>query len=113
MKSSLKGALLSGLVFPGLGQVVLGAKTRGWALIVAAILCLGVIVASATHKALRILDTLAQEGRPLDIESITEAAERASTTTGTVVFNLVFLVLIGCWLFSIVDAWRSGAVQDR
>lgn len=113
MNQSLKGMLLSGLVFPGLGQLVLGAKKRGWSLILAAILCLGIIVTSATLKALRILDTLAQEGKPLDLQSISEAAERASTTAGTVIFNLVFLVLIGCWLYSMIDAWRIGAGQDR
>ena len=32
MKNSLKGALLSGLVFPGLGQVVLKHYKRGFAL---------------------------------------------------------------------------------
>lgn len=113
MRQSLKGVLLSGLVFPGMGQLVLGAKKRGWSLIGAAILCLGIIVTSATLKALHILDTLAQEGKPLDIQSISEAAEQASTTAGTVIFNLVFLALIGCWLYSMVDAWRIGAGQDR
>ena len=33
MKKSMKAALLSGLVFPGTGQLYLGQRRRGWALI--------------------------------------------------------------------------------
>jgi len=113
MNRSLKGALLSGLVFPGLGQVVLGAKKRGGLLILTVVFCLGVIVVSATQKALMILERLAEEGKPLDIQSISEAATHASTTPGTVAFNLFFLIMILCWLFSIADAYRIGARQDR
>lgn len=104
--------MLSGLVLPGLGQVVLGVKKRGWLLILTAIFCFGVIVVSATQKAFAILEILAAEGKPLDIQSISEAAVQASTTSGTAVFNLFFLALILCWLFSIVDAYRIGARQD-
>jgi len=104
---------LSGLVFPGLGQVILGAKKRGGLLILAAVVFFGVIVFSATRKAFRILEILADEGKPLDFQAISEAATRAATTTGTVVFNLFFLLLVFCWLFSIVDAYRIGARQDR
>ncbi len=113
MKRSLKGVLLSGLVFPGLGQVALDVRKRGWLLILTAVFCLGVIVVSAVRKALVILETLAEEGKPLDIQSISEAATRASTTSGTVIFNLFFLILILCWLFSIVDAYRIGVRQDH
>ncbi len=113
MNRSLKGALLSGLVFPGLGQLVLGVKKRGWLLILAVVFCLGVIVVSATQKALAILEILAEEGKPLNIESISEAAVNASTTSGSNIFNVFFLVLVLCWLFSIVDAYRIGARQDQ
>ena len=34
MNNSLKGALLSGLVFPGLGQIILKHHTRGIAFII-------------------------------------------------------------------------------
>lgn len=113
MKQSLKGALLSGLVFPGLGQVALGAKKRGWWLILTAILSFVVIVVSAVQKALAVIEKLAAEGKPLDVQSIIEVAASASTTPGSVMFNLFFLILIFCWLFSIVDAYRIGGRMDR
>lgn len=113
MKQSLKGALLSGLVIPGLGQVVLGAKKRGGLLIMTAVVCFGALVVSATQKALRILGTLGDEGKPLNMQTISEAATQASTTSGTTVFNLFFLALILCWLFSIIDAYRIGARKDQ
>lgn len=113
MKQSLKGALLSGLVFPGLGQVVLGAKKRGWLLILTSIFSFGVIVVSAVQKALGIIEKLAAEGKPLDVQSITEVASNASTTPGSVMFNLFFLILVFCWLFSIIDAYRVGTRMDK
>lgn len=113
MKQSIKGALLSGLIFPGLGQVLLGVKKRGWLLVLTTFFFLAAIVVTATQKALVILETLGDEGKPLDMESITEAATRASTPSGTAVFNFFLLALLLCWLFSIVDAYRIGARQDR
>lgn len=113
MKQSIKGVLLSGLVFPGLGQVLLGVKKRGWLLVLATVFFLGAIVVTATQKALVILETLGSEGKPLDMESISEAATRASTTSGTAVFNFFLLALLFCWLFALVDAYRIGARQDR
>ncbi len=104
---------MSGLILPGLGQVVLGAKKRGWLLILTVISCFGVLVVSAMQKALATIETLAEEGKPLDMQSISEVATRASTTSGTIIINLFLLVLVFCWLFSIVDAYRIGARQDQ
>lgn len=113
MKQSIKGMLLSGLIFPGLGQVLLGVKKRGWSLVLVTVFFLGAIIVTATQKALVILETLGDEGKPLDMESISEAATRASTTSGTAVFNFFLLALVFCWLFSIIDAYRIGTRQDN
>lgn len=109
MNRSLKAALLSGLVFPGLGQLVLGAKQRGLSFMLVAATCLGTVIVSATQTAFAILEQLGAEGKPLGIETISEAAARASTTAGTVLFNVAFYGLVLCWLAGIVDAWRTGA----
>lgn len=108
MNASVKAALLSGLVFPGLGQLVLGAKRRGTLLIVGTLSCLTAMIVVATRKALMILDTLAREGRPLDMQSIREAAEQASAPPGSLVFNLFLFGLVLCWLYAIVDAYRTA-----
>ena len=44
MKKSMKAALLSGLVFPGTGQLYLGQRRRGWALIFSVLLIFVYIV---------------------------------------------------------------------
>lgn len=113
MKQSIKGVLLSGLIFPGLGQVLLGAGKRGWLIIFVTVVFLGAIVVAATQKALVILETLGKEGKPLNSDAISEAAIRASADSGSASFSFFLLALALCWLFSIIDAYRIGAGQDH
>lgn len=112
MKQSIKGVLLSGLIFPGLGQVLLGAKKRGWLIVLTAIACLVAIVVVATQTALVVLEQLGDEGKPLNTDTISEAAIRASTESGSSLFSFFLLALLLCWLFSVVDAYRIGARRD-
>ena len=58
MKNAWKGALLSGLVFPGLGEIVLGRFKRGLLLIGIVLAGLVGIVAEATIHALAILEKI-------------------------------------------------------
>ena len=58
MNNALKGALLSGLVFPGLGQVNLKHYKRGIALMLIVSISLLVIVVKAVLQALTILSYL-------------------------------------------------------
>jgi len=112
MKKSLKGALLSGLVFPGLGQAVLGRKARGAVLALAVLAGLSVMVAIAVRTALVVLDRIQAEGGAIDMETITRAAVDASTAGGDLDFNLAMLLVLACWVAATVDAWRIGKGQD-
>jgi len=103
---------LSGLVFPGLGQIVLRHYKRGIALAVIALLSLSVIVLKALRQAFAILETIEAQGLVIDMSTISSAAAEASTEFDTLVYNLVLLLIILVWFIGIVDAYRLGRRKD-
>ena len=111
MKHSIKAALLSGLVFPGTGQIALKHYTRGIALILTTSVCVFYIVKQAVNQAFSILDRLNQSGS-LDMNAISQAASQASGTSGSVMVNIVYILITGCWLFGIIDAYAIGKEMD-
>ena len=81
MKNALKGALLSGLVFPGLGQVNLRHYKRGIVLMLIVSVSLLVIVVKAVLQAFTILEKIELEGRAIDMSAILNATTQATTTS--------------------------------
>lgn len=112
MSNSLTAALLSGLIFPGLGQVVLKRYRRGVVLMLIVVACLTVLVAKALQQAFAILRQIELAGGVIDIDAILNAATQSSTTSDSLVFNYVSLLLIVCWVFGVVDAYRIGKKKD-
>ena len=112
MNYSLKGALLSGLVFPGLGQVVLKHYKRGIAWMLAVVAGLLVVVSEATEQALTILEKVESQGGAIDMKTISNAATQASTTSDSIVFNGALFLIIICWIGAVVDAYRIGRTKD-
>ena len=112
MKRSLKGALLSGLVFPGLGQIVLKHFVRGAVIMVTVSISMFVIVMKAVQHALVILENIDLAGEAISMSTISKAAAQASTKSDSLVFNLLLLLMILCWIISVVDAYRIGRRKD-
>lgn len=101
MKQSIKGAILSGLVFPGLGQMVLGHVARGLGFAAVAVMCTVYLVAKTVDAVLQNLDAL----DPSDIERLANTIEVGA---GPVVW-----ILLACWMLALVDAYRLGDRKDR
>ena len=112
MNNSLKGAFLSGLVFPGLGQVVLKHYKRGAVIMLTVLVSLSVIVIEAVQKAFTILEKIESEGGTIDMDTISNAATQASTTSDNLIFYLALLLIIFSWIIGIVDAFRIGKKKD-
>jgi len=112
MNNSLKGALLSGVVFPGLGQVILKHYKRGAVLMLAVSASLLVIVIKAVQQAFAILEKIESEGGAIDISTILKAATQASTSFGSLTFKIAMLSIILCWIIGVVDAYRIGKKKD-
>ena len=112
MNNSLKGALLSGVVFPGLGQIILKHYKRGIALMLTVLASLLVIVVKAVQQALTILEKINSEGGTINMSTISKISTQASTTFDSLIFNFVLLLMIFCWVIGVVDAYRIGKKKD-
>ena len=112
MNNSLKGAFLSGLIFPGLGQVILKHYKRGAVLMLTVLVSLSVIVIKAVQQAFAILEKIQSEGEAISMSTISNAATQAATTSRSLIFNLVLLLIIFCWIIGVVDAYRIGKKKD-
>lgn len=112
MSNSLKGALLSGLVFPGLGQVMLKRQKRGIVLMLLVSVSLAVIANLAIRKALTILDEMKSTGGFVDMNAITNAASQASSSGDSIITLFLFIILC-CWGFGIIDAYKIGKEEIK
>lgn len=112
MKKSVKAALLSGLLFPGLGHLSLKERRRGWILVGTSLLAIVAMVQIATQQAVAVVDDMMSSGVALDSASITQMIDASSSKTGGLLANCCLLILLACWLFGIVDSFRLGALQD-
>lgn len=112
MSNSLKAALLSGLVFPGLGQVVLKRYRRGVVLMFIVLACLLIVVAKAVQQAFSILKRIELAGGTINMDAISNAVTQSSTNSDSLVFNSILLLIIVCWILGVVDAYRIGKKRD-
>jgi hypothetical protein len=109
MTRSTKAALLSGLVFPGLGHVFLKQYLRGSILILVALVSLSAIVKIALQQAQLIVDRVVSGEVPLETGAIAELVTRSSNGSDDLLSTVSMVVLIGCWLIGIIDSYRAGA----
>lgn len=113
MKKSTKAALLSGLIFPGIGHVVLKKYGRGAVLIVGALAAASVMFNIAARQAQIIVDQMVSGELPPDAGSILETVANASGGANGQSANLALIVLGVCWLIGIVDSWRIGRALEN
>lgn len=112
MNNSIKAALLSGLGFPGLGQIYLKHYKRAVVIIVAVVVSMAVVIMEAVRLALTIIDKIKSEGGAISMDIISDAATQAYTTSSSLTITLGFLSIILCWIIGTVDAYRIGKKKD-
>lgn len=112
MKNALKGALFSGLVFPGLGQIVLKQYRKGAFLIFVVLSSLIMFVTVAVQQAMAVLDKIQAGGGTLDSETIARTANQVTTNQASLLLNLLLLFMICCWVFGVIDAYMIGRRKD-
>jgi hypothetical protein len=112
VNNAWKGVLLSGLVFPGLGQVVQKHYKRGIVLMVTTFFAMAVVVALAVRQALSILEKMESDGGPIDINTISNAAAQATSPSGSLILRLLLATLAMGWIYGMVDAYRMGRKKD-
>jgi len=113
MKKSSKAALLSGLIFPGIGHFVLKQYLRGSILMLFALVALSVIVTRIFQQALTIVDRINSGEIPADTVAIAEMVSNSTSAADSLIDNIALIVLLACWLVGIVDSYRLGAAQEK
>jgi len=108
MSRSTNAVLLSAFVLPGAGHLYLKHFGRGIALIAISLACLWIFVDRVMRQASTVLEKLASEGSTLDAGQLSELVTQTSSSSGDAVVTVATLVLAGCWVLGIADAYRLG-----
>lgn len=108
MKKSIKSALLSGLVFPGAGQLYLKKYRMASLLIVTVLACLYFIITEAIEQAMNILQQIEASGSVINPSNIVEMSTRAASNADGTTTSIATLLIAICWFVGIVHAYLSG-----
>lgn len=113
MKASTRGMFLSGLVYPGLGQLLLGHKPSGIMFVLGTSAGLIVLTYRLVQHAYRVMDQAMSRlaDNALDMKALKELVEHSSTS-GWGVEKICLIVIVGCWLAAIGHAYFVGRKMD-
>jgi hypothetical protein len=112
VKQATKAALLSGLIFPGIGHLALKKYLRASILVLAALAALYVQTTAAFDQAMTVVDRINSGEVALDSQAISEAITASSAEADNRAANTSLFILGACWLFGIIDSWRLGNNAD-
>lgn len=111
MKKAITGSLLSGLVFPGFGQVYLGKKGAGLALILSTNIGLAGVVLSIVLRLPLIMEKIQPELEkgPQSFEQLLEISVRYAGVGGGSLLEIISLTIMAAsWIFAVGHAFLSG-----
>ena len=110
MKISTKAALLSALVFPGLGHFHLKKYPPAIGFFSAFAYLMSIVIGALLERTEKISQQILSGEIPLEVSAISQAlAEQgAGEQAGFTGYALLFI-----WLFSLLDAYRLGRKQEN
>jgi hypothetical protein len=112
MTKSTKAALLSGLVFPGIGHIVLKQTLRGSILALVTLLAVSAMVRVAVQRAQTIVDRVVSGEIPLESGAISELVVNSSNDSDGLMPSISVIVFCACWLIGIIDSYRVGMALE-
>ncbi len=114
MKESTKGALISALVYPGLGQLVLGSKRSGVLFTGLTTVGLLVIIYRITMRFYLALDQIPTilTGNLQDLGKIFTILDQSAYPDWSTESKCLLIVAV-CWVASIIHAYWAGSRLDR
>ena len=113
MTRSTKAALLSGLIFPGIGHMVLKQYLRGSVLMISALIASSVVVTVVIQRALTIVARINSDDIPIETGAIAEMVSNSINGADGRIENISVIVLVACWLIGIIDSYRLGIAQEK
>ena len=112
MHQSTKAALLSGLIFPGMGQLSTGNKKRGWIFVSAIIINIYLMINEIISEAQDVILDMQRKGMALDADNISKATSELSGFSENIYLNVLLVTFIIIWFISIVDAYKMGKLSS-
>ena len=106
MHRSVIAALLSALAFPGTGQLYLGYRWRGLAIMLVALGAAGYFASQVLGPVLALANEVMDGKLALDPVAITARLEQGRVDNPW--NNFAALVMILCWIGATLDAWLLG-----
>lgn len=108
MNTSTKATLLSALVFPGAGHLLL--KKYVMAALLAAVTMVGLylLISQAVDIALVIADKINRGEIGLDPERIAAAIELHTTATKSQTTDMAVYAVVAAWLVGVIDSFRQS-----
>jgi hypothetical protein len=112
VRYSIKAALLSALVFPGVGHLYLKRYLRGVLLAAGAAALSYFILSVALESAFDIVGKIQAGDIPPNVESISELVSKASQSNARST-DIATTILLALWVIGIVDSYREGRARDK
>jgi hypothetical protein len=114
LKNTTKGMLLSGLVYPGLGQLILGHVFSGIIFVLLATTGFSILLYRIIQRTARVIDQILPllAGKKMDVPSLIELLNR-DFPGGWQLENISLIGIVSCWLVAIGHACFVGKKMDR
>jgi len=112
MNKATKGALLSGLVLPGAGQMALKHYLRGGVLLLASLACLVLLVEQATEQATAIMAKIDLGNGAIDPVALLQTVNQGGADSSGSLAGIASWILLLIWLGGTVDAYLLGRKED-
>jgi len=109
MKKKIISTLSSAFVIPGLGQIINGQIAKGSILLGGVTALFILIVVKVSSDVVQALNSI--EDTQLNQDFFREVTERLARQSHTylIILGMIFL---GVWVYSVVDAYRTGKRLD-
>jgi hypothetical protein len=112
MKASMKAALLSALVYPGVGQLFYHAYRRAVFFILIFTITAYFYIEEAVSKYQPLIDKVKSGELALNGQALANEISKNPILLDPKLVSLLTYILLICWLVGIVDAYRIGIKKD-
>lgn len=113
MNQSIKAALLSAFLFPGVGHYFLKKYIHGTFYFGTALGALYIVISWTVERALHLTDKIQHGEIRLDSLSITEFVSKQTTGGEAQLVNIASAILLITWVMGTVDSYRVGRILDK
>ncbi|NQZ22369.1 MAG: hypothetical protein HRT53_09960 [Colwellia sp.] len=112
MKKATKAALLSALVYPGVGQLLYQAYWRAFLLVAVFSVAVYYYVKEVVSKYQPLIDKVTSGEVGLNSQALAFEISKNPIILDPQLVSTLTYILITCWLVGIIDAYRSGIKKD-